>query len=78
MKAVKVRNFTDVSEKIADGKLLKPSRQANGKPKFNIRVASISQIPDNLGNVENLYIPLMTAENSVEKVKNRFKKGKNY
>jgi len=70
MKSVKAKSFTDISDKIAEGKLLKPSRKAENKPKINIRVASISQIPENLEGVENLYIPLMTAENSVEKVKN--------
>ena len=70
MKSVKLKSFTDVSEKNADGQLIKASRKAEGKPKINIRVASISQIPENLEGLENLYIPLMTAENSVEKVKN--------
>lgn len=70
VKSVKVKSFTDVGKKIADGQLIKASRKAEGKPKINIRVASISQIPENLEGVENLYIPLMTAENSVEKVKN--------
>ncbi len=70
MKSVKAKDFTDLSEKIAEGKLVSPMRRANNKPKFNIRVASVGQIPDNLENVENLYIPIMTAENSVEKVKN--------
>lgn len=70
IKTVKAKSFTDISGKITDGSMLKPSRQAEDKPKLNIRVASLSQIPENLENVENLYIPLMTAENSVEKVKN--------
>ncbi len=69
IKAVKAKSFTDISKKIARGELLAPQRKAENKPKLNIRVASISQIPDNLDNVENLYIPFMTAENSVEKVK---------
>ncbi len=69
IKCVNVISFTDINKKIADGGLLKPSGRVGNKPKLNIRVASISQIPDNLENVENLYIPLMTAENSVEKVK---------
>ena len=69
LKAVKVYNFTDVDlidyereNKLSEGK-------SQARPKFNVRVASVSRIPDNLENVENLYIPLMTAENSVEKVK---------
>ena len=68
--SVKLKHFTDISRKISDGNFVRPSRKAEGKPKINIRVASISQIPENLEDVENLYIPLMTAENSVEKVKN--------
>ena len=70
LKGVKVYSFTELDGKIASGELLTPSRKSEGKPKFNIRVASVSQIPDNLENVENLYIPIMTAENSVEKLKN--------
>ena len=70
LKSVKEKNFTDISAKIEKGELIAPPGTVKSKPKFNIRVASISQIPDNLENVENLYIPLMTAENSVEKVKN--------
>ncbi len=69
IKAVKVKNFTDIGDKIADGSILKPSRKSENKPKLNIRVASVGQIPENLENVENVYIPIMTAENSVEKVK---------
>ena len=67
--SVKAGSFTDIEEKINGNSLLPVSREVSGKVKFNIRVASASQIPDNLENVENLYIPLMTAENSVEKVK---------
>ena len=63
-------SFTDIGENNSEAGLLIPTRKAGGKVKFNIRVASISQIPENLDGVENLYIPLMTAENSVEKVKN--------
>lgn len=70
LKTVKVKSFTDITDKIAEGKLSSPGRRAESKPKFNIRVASLSQLPDNFENVENLYIPIMTAENSVEKVKN--------
>ena len=70
IKSVKVKSFTDLNSEIEKGKLIPTSRKAQDKPKFNIRVASVGQIPDNLENVENLYIPIMTAENSVEKVKN--------
>lgn len=77
MKSVKVYNFTDISYNVSERELTVgciknslPSRESENKPKFNVRVSSVSRIPDNLENVENLYIPLMTAENLVEKVKN--------
>ncbi len=70
LKSVKSNSFTDVSEKEIFSDLNLNHRESPNKPKFNIRVASPSRIPDNLENVENLYIPLKTAENSVEKVKN--------
>ena len=38
--------------------------------KYRIRISDISQLPDNLQNVENLYFPLSLEENSVEKLKN--------
>ncbi len=38
--------------------------------KFHIRVANKEQIPHNLKNVENLYLPLTIDENSVESLKN--------
>lgn len=76
-KTVKVKNFTEANFNMTSGKLQYnnkeislPARKASNKPKFNVRVASVNKIPDNLENVENLYIPLKTAENSVEKVKN--------
>lgn len=62
IKGVKVHSFTEVR---ADY----PAYKASGKPKYNIRVAKLSQIPDNLDNVENLYIPLDFEENLVENVK---------
>ncbi|MEE1320309.1 MAG: DUF3656 domain-containing protein [Acutalibacteraceae bacterium] len=60
--SVKELNFTDV-------KLKFPENRRNTPLKYRIRVADISQIPENLENVENLYIPLASEENSVEKVK---------
>ena len=60
---VKEKNFTDTDIKIPEYKAEKPL-------KFNIRVANLSQIPHNLTNVENLYIPIDCDENLVEKVKN--------
>ncbi len=60
--SVKELNFTDV-------KLKFPESRRNAPLKYRIRVAHISQIPENLQNVENLYIPLNSEENSVEKVK---------
>ena len=60
---VKVYNFTDITIKI-------PVHEAKTEPKFHIRVAKKEQIPDNLENVENLYLPLNIDENSVESLKN--------
>ena len=59
--SVKVHNFTDVEIKT-------PSPKEPTELKYNIRVAKLSQIPKNLTNVENLYIPLDIEENLVEKV----------
>ena len=61
--SVKSPTFTDATIKI-------PSHKANDTPKFHIRVARKEQIPDNLENVENLYLPLSIDENSVESLKN--------
>lgn len=60
--SVKELNFTDSKLKFPESRRFSPL-------KYRIRVADISQIPENLENVENLYIPLNTEENSVEKVK---------
>lgn len=60
--SVKVNSFTDIEVKY-------PEYKASGKLKFNVRVAKLSQIPDNLENVENLYIPLDFEENLVENLK---------
>lgn len=60
--SVKVYNFTDES--------FTPSvYKSEGKLKYNIRIASAKQLPDNLEGVENLYIPLNFEENFVENVK---------
>ena len=61
--SVKEITFTDIDIKIPPYKAEKPI-------KFNIRVANLSQIPHNLQNVENLYIPIDCDEKLVEKVKN--------
>ena len=61
---VKAAAFTDKEIKI-------PSHEAKDPPKFHIRVSRKEQIPDNLDNVENLYLPLNIDENSVESLKNR-------
>lgn len=61
--SVKPIPFTPVDVKI-------PEIRRNPQLKYNIRVADIRQIPHDLTNVENLYIPLDIAENLVEKVKN--------
>lgn len=57
--SVKVKPFTDINTKTEPYKTEKPF-------KYNIRVAKTGQIPDNLENVENLYIPLNFAENLAE------------
>lgn len=59
MTSVKVKSFTDINTKTEPYKAEKPF-------KYNIRVAKTGQIPDNLENVENLYIPLNFAENLAE------------
>lgn len=61
--AVKPKSFTDVEVNI-------PSHITKEKPKFNVRITKLSQIPENFENVENLYIPLNNAEKYVEKVQN--------
>ena len=63
LKAVKVVRFTPVNVNI-------PAREVKAPPKFHIRVAKKEQIPSNLENVENLYLPLSIDENSVESLKN--------
>ena len=60
--SVKPITFTDTTIKI-------PSHEVNTPPKFHIRVSRKDQIPDNLENVENLYLPLNIDENSVESLK---------
>lgn len=59
---VKPMSFTPIQIKI-------PETKRNSPLKYRVRVAHPDQIPHNLTNVENLYIPLNTAENLVEKVK---------
>lgn len=61
--SVKRVAFTPLQVKI-------PEKKRNSPLKYRIRVAHLSQIPKNLTNVENLYIPLSVEENSVEKLKN--------
>ncbi len=61
--SVKSVPFTDIVVKT-------PSHQVNTPPKFHIRVAKKEQIPSNLENVENLYLPINIDENSVESLKN--------
>ncbi|MBR3816159.1 MAG: U32 family peptidase [Clostridia bacterium] len=61
--SVKQKSFTSINIK-------KPQDERNSPLKYNIIVSDLSQIPDNLENVENLYLPLSIEENSVEKLKN--------
>ena len=63
LQSVKDYTFTPIELKIPEAKEKKSL-------KYHIRVADLKQIPDNLENVENLYIPLSVEENSVEKLKN--------
>ncbi len=60
--SVKLNTFTDVNLNTAPYKAKHPL-------KFNIRIARSGQLPENLDNVENLYIPLNFEENFVESVK---------
>ena len=60
---VKAHSFTDVNIKT-------PAYEAKKPLKFHIRVAKKEQIPTNLENVENLYLPINIDENSVESLKN--------
>ena len=46
---------------------------ADKTPTFHVYVENDHQIPNDLSNVENLYLPLNFKENSVENVKNRVK-----
>lgn len=61
--SVKSKSFTDVKIKTI-------KKERNSPLKYHIIVSNLSQIPDNLENVENLYIPLNVEENSVENLKN--------
>ena len=61
--SVKANDFTDIE-------LKKTKSERNSPLKYNVIVSDLNQIPDNLENVENLYIPLNAEENSVEKLKN--------
>ncbi|MBR5438197.1 MAG: U32 family peptidase [Clostridia bacterium] len=61
--SVKLNTFTDIDTKITP-------YTADKHLKFNVRIVKGSQLPENLENVENLYIPLNFEENLVEKVKN--------
>lgn len=60
--SVKAISFTDINIKPAPYK-------AESKLKFNLRIARQAQLPENLDNVENIYIPMNFEENFVENVK---------
>ena len=52
-------------------KEIKTTPHTSEKPlKYHVRVSDVQQIPSNLKNVENLYIPLNADENLVESLKN--------
>lgn len=59
---VKAYDFTPYDIKVLP-------HEANSKMKFHVRVASVEQIPDNLSDVENLYLPLNIDENTAERLK---------
>ena len=60
---VKSKSFTDYNYSI-------PEHKASPALSYNVRIASVSQIPKNTDNVENLYIPLDNMEKYVEKLEN--------
>ncbi len=61
--SVKAINFTELEYKATP-------HTVKGEVKYHIRVADISQIPNNLENVENLILPLSIDEKTVENLKN--------
>lgn len=63
LSSVKPLSFTDSAVTI-------PAHKASPTLSFNVRIASVSQIPKNTDNVENLYIPLVNMEKYVEKLEN--------
>lgn len=63
--------LSDVKEKrFTPGKVKVMPHRAEGELKFHVRVEEISKAPQNLSNVENLYLPLNIEEKDVEKFKN--------
>ena len=64
-----------VSKAAAPGDVLSPNPRtpAENLPPFHVYVDNDTQIPGDLSNVENFYLPLNFKENSVESVKNRVK-----
>ena len=77
LSSVKPKSFTDkpIFENISDiEKTESPGARRGGtqpkRPKFRLRLESPEQIPQDLGDVENLYFPLECEEKLVEKVQN--------
>lgn len=65
------KRLTDVKSNPFTYKEIKfTPHEARKDIKFHVRVAKKEQIPHNLSNVENLYLPLNIDENSVESLKN--------
>lgn len=58
---VKPKPFTEYKATI-------PEHKASPTLSFNLRITSVSQIPKNTDNVENLYIPLVDMEKYMEKL----------
>lgn len=77
LSSVKPINFTDVPLFMHSSNSEKIASERNGrtkgdekKPRYRLRLASPTQIPQDLSNVENLYFPLECEEKLVEKVQN--------
>ena len=70
LSVVKPVPFTDRTELLQFSTLENRRQTPNYPPKFHVFVADSAQIPRDLTNVENLFLPLESAEKSVEIVKN--------
>lgn len=62
LSTVKEKDFTKPNTKILQHK-------ARKEMKFHVRVAKMSQLPENLDKMENIYVPLNVTEKELEKLK---------